>query len=307
MNKLWILSATATLAVAQTVAPPLGTVNALTGQVTLNGEELPAQLQPSTTVAPGQVLETGQGNAEVLLGPGAFFRLGAGSAMRMGFAAENSTGVELLKGEAMLEVDAPIPGERLAVLMNGATAVATKPGFYAFRADDGAVAVLDGEATVYQGNAHVALKKDHSITLAAGGKLKAEKLDPAVFDQDPLYQWSEDRSQAESQANLTAAQDISAAGAAYSTNPWYWDDFADCYVFVPAGGIFYSPFGWGFYAPGTVWRAHPPINFHYHPVGTAGRVSAAVRPVHAFSGHVGSVGGGFHGEIGGGHAGGNRR
>ena len=30
---------------------------------------------------------------------------------------------------------------------------------------------------------------------------------------------------------------------------WYWDPWFSAYTFIPGAGIFYSPFGWGFYSP----------------------------------------------------------
>jgi hypothetical protein len=30
---------------------------------------------------------------------------------------------------------------------------------------------------------------------------------------------------------------------------WDWDPYFSCYTFIPGDGIFYSPFGWGFYSP----------------------------------------------------------
>ena len=36
---------------------------------------------------------------------------------------------------------------------------------------------------------------------------------------------------------------------------WYWDPWLGAYTFVPAGGVFYGPFGWGFYSPIAVYRS----------------------------------------------------
>ena len=63
--------------------------------------------------------------------------------------------------------------------------------------------------------------------------------------------WSRLRSAYLAQANVQAAQAILAGGGAYDAG-WYWDTSFDCYAFLPVGGIQYSPFGWGFSAPGVV-------------------------------------------------------
>ena len=38
-----------------------------------------------------------------------------------------------------------------------------------------------------------------------------------------------------------------------------WDPWFSCYTFIPGDGIFYSPFGWGFYSPW--WAYQAPIYF----------------------------------------------
>jgi hypothetical protein len=43
-------------------------------------------------------------------------------------------------------------------------------------------------------------------------------------------------------------------GPAWIGTGWYWDPWFDCYTFLPTEGIFYSPFGWGFYSP--FWAYH---------------------------------------------------
>jgi hypothetical protein len=42
---------------------------------------------------------------------------------------------------------------------------------------------------------------------------------------------------------------------------------------MPAGGIFYSPFGWGFYSPGLVYRA-PFYGGHFNHTFNAANVRA---------------------------------
>ncbi|MDE3166110.1 MAG: hypothetical protein KGN36_09910, partial [Acidobacteriota bacterium] len=60
-----------------------GAVNYAEGSVTLAGQTIGAQQIGKAEVQPGQVLETGQGKAEMLLTPGVMMRLGDNSAVRM--------------------------------------------------------------------------------------------------------------------------------------------------------------------------------------------------------------------------------
>ena len=126
-------------------------------------------------------------------------------------------------------------------------------------------------------------------------------------------------------------------GPGWGGGGWYWDPWFSAYTFMPGGGIFYGPFGWGFYSPGLVFRA-PFFGGHFYHTFNAADVrawgpgqhyatsSAYAHGVYTGAGaargafHSGPAiasggmrggfsgggfhGGGFHGGGGGGHAGG---
>lgn len=51
------------------------------------------------------------------------------------------------------------------------------------------------------------------------------------------------------------------AASMYASSGWGpWDPWFDAYIFIPGGGIWYSPFGWGFYSP---WLAYESPFFGY--------------------------------------------
>jgi len=120
---------------------------------------------------------------------------------------------------------------------------------------------------------------------------------------------------------------------------WYWDPWFAGFTFIPGDGIFYSPFGWGFYSPWFVYGAPyyhvwgragfyhafsanyrnwgPGTHYvggpHYaqgvyRGAGSAGAFHSGSRAVGGFAGGRGGgfAGGGFHGGLGGGgfHGGG---
>ena len=304
---LMVVLATAALAMARpTSMPAPGTLNYVEGQVRLNGQDLTAKSAGSAMVEPNQTLDTGQGNAEMLLTPGVFFRLGNNSEARMVSPGLANTSVELVQGSGMLEVTELFKENDLSVLVDGATTRIEKTGLYDFNAAQPAVSVLDGKATVYEGDAHVTLKKGREVLLASGQPFKAQKLNKEAVETDPLYRWSKLRSEYESQANIDAAQTIVVNGGWYGPG-WYWDPFWDFYAFLPGDGILYSPFGWGFYSPWHVWGA--PYHGHYrYPVapghgfrgGQVGRVAPPARMAPMSGFHGGFQGsGGFHGGFGG--------
>src|SRR5512135_3919659 len=100
MFKLWIGVALSVAAYGAVARP--GTINYTEGQVTIDGRTIGAKQLGSTELAPGRVLETGSGKAEMLLTPGVFLRLGDHSAVRMVSPSLTDTRVEMVRGRATL-------------------------------------------------------------------------------------------------------------------------------------------------------------------------------------------------------------
>jgi hypothetical protein len=261
---LWAILAAAVFTVAQgaTVARP-GTVNYAEGQVTLEGRTIGAKALGSTEVAPGRVLQTERGKAELLLTPGVFLRLGDNSAVRMVSPSLTDTRVELLRGRAMLEVAQIEKENRLDILDNGTSTRLEKRGVYAFDADQPSVAVYDGKAKVQEDDHTVDVDKGKRLELQPNAELKPQKFDKN--EPDPLYAWSKLRSRYLAQANQSSAQVIltSNPGWYYGTG-WYWNPWFDTWAFVPGSGLLYSPFGYGFYSP-SYFGYYPPAYFYYRP------------------------------------------
>src|SRR5579862_5529270 len=97
------LVATVSLTASAPTMPAPGTINYTEGQVTLDGLNLATSPATPAVVAPNQILATGQGMAEMLLTPGAFFRVGPNSQVRMISPGLADTALELVKGSAMVE------------------------------------------------------------------------------------------------------------------------------------------------------------------------------------------------------------
>lgn len=326
MRSLWtkgtlaaiVLLAGASPAAANTTSMAVpGTVNYVEGQVALNGQSLPAKLDHNNSplLETNQLLDTGQGKVEMLLTPGVYFRLGDNSEARMVSPGLADTRVELVKGEAMLEVDQLYKENDLSVLMGNSTTRIDKEGLYDFRTAPAAVRVIDGKATVFEDDAHVSVKKGHEVLVADGAPLKGESMNKEAqmaIESDPLYRWSDLRGQYEANANLNEAYSVMAYGGWWGPG-WYWDPFWDFYAFLPGDGFFYDPFGWGFYSPFWVW-GHPYLwggygGYYHYPVA-GGPGFRAVRGTPGFSRHSeasmasGFRSGGFSGFHGGGFAGG---
>jgi hypothetical protein len=301
--------AAGTLLMAQGRVARPGTVNYAEGQVSLNGQAVGANQIGQAEAAPGQVLETQNGKAEMLLTPGVFLRLSDQSAVRMVSPSLTDTRVELLKGEAMVEASQVEKENHLVVLDGGASTLIEKPGVYEFRADLPRVSVFDGKVEVQQNDRNTEVGKGKELLLS---QTKPEKFDRDTAEaSDSLYGWSKLRSEYTAEANMSTAQMFVVGTPGWYGTGWYWNPYFDSWAFMPGDGFLYSPFGWGFYSP-AYWRTwggyygfrgaiRPGFRGGYVGHGFVGR-PAAVAP--RMSGPAMHVGGGF---AGGGHFGGGRR
>jgi FecR protein len=277
-----------------------GTVNYVEGQVSVAGQTVTPQAAGSVQVQPNQVIETGQGRAEVLLTPGVFLRVGDNSAVRLISPDLANTRVEVLRGRAIVEVAELFKDNNLSVTMVGASTRLDKQGLYSFDADARLVQVFDGKATVLVNDRSIKVSKDKELTLA--GKFKPMHFDTKAAEQMPLYAWSNLRSEYEAEASMQSARAIFVGGGPYWDGPgWYWNPYWDMYGFIPGAGIWYSPFGWPFYSPYVAYWGGYYGGFG-GPYGLAGHGYLA-----RGHGHVGGIGIGrgaiARGHIGGGFAG----
>ena len=119
---LGVLGATILLAIPAAAASSAipGTLNYVEGQVAVAGQTVTSQSVGSVQMQPNQVLETGQGRAELLLTPGVFLRVGDNSAVRLISPGLADTRVEVLRGQAIVEVAELFRDNNLSVTMNGA-------------------------------------------------------------------------------------------------------------------------------------------------------------------------------------------
>jgi hypothetical protein len=132
-----------------------------------------------------------------------------------------------------------------------------------------------------------------------------------------LYRFSSLRSSYLADANVDSAHLYATGygfGPGWYGGGWYWNPWFSAYTFIPGDGIFYSPFGYGFYSPLWAYRA-PYFWGGHHEFGPGYRSQAFRGGFRGTPAHVGAVGGsgGFHGGTmgggfhGGGSAGGGRR
>src|SRR5579862_10039257 len=78
-----------------------GTLNYVEGQASIGDQTLDSKAVGIADLQNGQVLETGNGKAEILLTPGVYLRLGDNSSARMISNSLTNTQVMVNSGEAM--------------------------------------------------------------------------------------------------------------------------------------------------------------------------------------------------------------
>lgn len=298
------------------IPPRPGTINYVEGQASIGGQVLGEHSAGTARVEAGQSVSTEAGRVEMLLAPGMFLRLNAQSSVQMIDPGLANTVVQLQKGRVLVEVAEIHPENNIRINQGGVSTQLLKPGLYDFDADRGRILVFDGKASVAAGGRQIELKGDHALNLNAAGKPKARRFDKKNY-QDDFYRWASLRSSYLAEANVDTARTYAGASGyapdLWAGDGWYWDPWFDAYTFMPWDGIFFSPFGWGFYSPWCAFQA-PFYGYGrgYHRFGPNYQARNAAGRMATSSGHAYSVrgstvrsggfggGSGFRGGNGGG-------
>lgn len=220
-----------------------GLISYVEGQAWIDGKALTSRSAQSTALNPGQVLNTQNGFVELLFTPDAYLRVGHNSELRMIANGLTDTQAQLVRGNAMLEVDHLVNGANLVVQMNGATARVEKRGLYDFNMDQQAIKVLDGKLTVTESDGSTTLSRGHEVLLASAQPLKSRGFDQKAVRNGALFAWSKARSQQLTEAERPQQY---AAGGWYAPG-WYWGGPYWSYSF--GFGYPYAPWGWGWSSP----------------------------------------------------------
>jgi len=243
-----------------------GTINYVEGEAFIGPNALAPATAPGVELERNQTLSTQAGKVEILLTPGVFLRLADNSALTMVSPELANIQVRLERGRAMVEVLDIRKENDIRILEGGATVKLLKKGLYDFDAKTNQVRVFDGSVEVTAGTRHVKLGGDQTVTVGDTAALKAVHFERRQFEDD-FYRWSALRSGYLSEASVDVAGLYVGPGPGFYAPGWYglgwyWDPWFGAYTFLPADGIFWSPFGWGFYSPIVVYRS--PYWFYGH-------------------------------------------
>ena len=279
-----------------------GTLNYVEGQASIGNQPVTSSSVGSVELEEGQSLTTQAGKVEILLTPGVFLRVADNTSVKMISPNLANTKVQLDKGRAMVEVLEIRKENDIQIGQNDATTKLLKKGLYDFDADHQQIRVLKGAVEVYVKDQNIKVNDRRALALSDQGKLNARNYDTLRYE-DEFFRWNALRSGYLSEAGIDEAREYVGAGPGWYGPGWYgpgwyWNPWWSVWTFLPADGIYYSPFGWGFYSPIVVY--HSPFWFYGwghnpHPFGEFHRPYG-----HGFEPSGGFHGGGFRGGMPGG-------
>jgi hypothetical protein len=241
-----------------------GVIHYIEGDVSVDGTPVHPKLAQFLDVKPGQLVATAEGRAEILLTPGVFLRMAEHSSVRMLSNSLADTRLEVVSGSALVEIGELLDHNAISFEDSGRHLELVKKGLYRIDASPASLRVYEGRARVSSGSETLTARKGHQIDLdnaqPANTKLADTKFD--TKETDAFYRWSSRRAEYVAAANVISARVTSNSGytSGFTTNPgaWSWNPYFGMFTFLPASGVYWSPFGSPFYSPGMAWAAYMP-------------------------------------------------
>lgn len=262
-----------------------GTLHYFDGSVTIDGQSVQSKVGKFSEIKENSILRTGQGRAEILLTPGVFLRVGENTEIKMLDNRLLSTRVEILSGTAVVESDDPevsVKNPAVTVIYKDYEIQPVKYAILEIASDPGQLKVYKGQAAVSAGASHITVREGKLMPFSAA--LLTEKFDEKQADD--LYLWARDRSAYLSAANMSSARSLASSGYSMSgltgggytglgynssfNGGWYYNPFLSMYTYMPYGGTAWSPFGYGYFSPYTIYSFYSPGNYYWYGGGSRG-------------------------------------
>ncbi len=280
-------------AIAQNaISAKAGLVQVADGEVFVNDKAVQNKIAEFTDLKNADVLRTAEGRVEVLLTPGAFLRVGDNSSFRMLSSRLSDVRLEVLQGEALMEITELLNDNAITVTLGNANFQLTKGGIFRFEASPARLRVYKGEAIAMLGEKQVRVKEGHLLAFN-GTDWTQSNFD--TKDTDALYRWSQRRAENIAVANVSAARQSGNSYGSYSSmgygamgyggwsgfggygyggyggfgGNWMYNPYFGMYTFLPFYGTAWSPFGYAYYTPITVVPVY--VNAPVQQPGTPGK------------------------------------
>jgi hypothetical protein len=270
------------------ISTKAGFVNRAEGDVFIlrqdseNGERGRASL--GTQMRDGdRIMTEAASHAELLLSPGSYLRMNENTEIRAVSTSFMKMRFELVKGAVITEISTST--EQVAtinknnpveiVTPHGTVSIA-KDGIYRFDMADATTLVqvrqgelaLGGREEFLSGKA---FKISHGKAIRLDGS-NADKSDIAKINKDAadgFDAWSFNRANTLMAANLSALRRSKTMSAL--NYGWFYDSFYNCYTFIPGRGLYFSPYGFGFFNSfGNMYGYWPYGYYPYYPYGSGG-------------------------------------
>ena len=291
-----LIAVTAGISSAQTITSAhSGLLHYFDGAVSIDGKSVDYKPGKFSEIKENSVLSTAQGRAEVLLTPGVYLRLGENTSIKMLDNRLLSTRIEFLSGSVILESDDPeasVKDPAVTLVYKDYQLQPMKYGVFEVTSDPAQVKVYKGQMNASAGTVKTTVKDGKEVMLSAA--LPTEKFDDKQVDD--LYLWARDRGAALSAANMASARSLSANGFSNSglysgtmypglgfnsafSGGWYLNSLLGMYTYIPYGGAFWSPFGYGYFSPGTIYSFYQPGGYYWYGGGGARTTSFVPQPV----------------------------
>jgi hypothetical protein len=251
------------LAAAQTrerfgISAKAGGVNTVAGRVrVIRKEQQPQVLTSTDNLAAGDTVKTASSsNAEILLNPGSYFRLGENSEFEFEDISLDHLRLRLMKGSAIIEATGVADmdlGIKIAtehgeftIVRSGVYRVDVQPGFAEMAVRKGRASAGPNKTDVVKGGKVVTLTNG----VAAVAKLNKDK--------DAFDAWSKQRAELLAQANARLMnRTFNGYLSSFSGwDSWFWGPRrfgvwtysarAGCYTFLPFYYGWSSPYGHGY-------------------------------------------------------------
>ena len=268
------------LAAAQTrerfgISAKAGGVNNVVGRVRVTRKQQQPQVLTSTdNLATGETVTTASSsNAEILLNPGSYLRLGENSEFQFEDISLDNLRLRLLKGSAIIEatgiadmnlgIKVVTDHGEFTILRSGVYRVDTRPGF-------AEMAVRKGRATFGPNKTDVV--KGGKVVTLTNGVAAVAKLNK---DKDEFDAWSKQRAALLAQANARLMnRSFNGYLSSFSGwDSWFWgprgfglwtySPRAGCYTFLPFSYGWSSPYGHGYGS--YYWRGRCCGNYYGIP------------------------------------------
>ncbi|MGE0886770.1 MAG: FecR domain-containing protein [Blastocatellales bacterium] len=246
------------------ISTKAGFVNRVEGKVFIQRQDSEdgkrGRASQSTQMRDGdRIITEADSRVELLLSPGSYLRLDQNSEVQAVNTSFEQVRFELLKGAASVEIstsseqsDAISKNSPLEIITpHGAVSIG-KDGLYRFDAfeNNTLIQVRQGELYVGDRASYLArkafkIKRGNAIKLNNSPVNKSEMAKINKDSADEFDAWCFGRAQTLTAANISALQrSRTMSSLRYG---WFYNSFYNCYTFIPSRGLYFSPYGFGFF------------------------------------------------------------